>query len=77
MRKSQHDNTCMPQENAIILFKEKSIRRVWHENEWWFCVADVVQALTDSINVTEYLKKLRKRDDELSKGWGQIVTPLS
>jgi hypothetical protein len=24
-----------------------------------------------------YIKKMRKRDKELSKGWGQFVTPLS
>ncbi len=38
----------MSEGNAIILFKEKSIRRVWHEDEWWFCVADICADLTDS-----------------------------
>lgn len=28
------------------------------------------------MNVTDYVKKMRLRDKELSKGWGQIVTPL-
>ena len=32
---------------------------------------------TDSVNPTDYIKKMKKRDPELSKGWGQIVTPLS
>jgi hypothetical protein len=27
-------------------------------------------------DITGYIKKLRKRYDELAKGWGQIVTPL-
>jgi DNA-damage-inducible protein D len=40
-------------------------------------VNDVVLALTDSPNVQDYIKKMRKRDAELSKGWGQFVTPLS
>ena len=43
----------------------------------FFCVVDVVEALTDSKNPSDYIKKMKKRDPELSKGWGQIVTPLS
>ena len=33
--------------------------------------------LTDTPNPTDYIKKMRKRDDELAKGLGQFVTPLS
>jgi len=36
----------------------------------------VVEVLTDTINSSDYIKKMRRRDTELSKGWGQIVTPL-
>ena len=46
------------------------------EEKWYFCVVDVVEALTDSANPTDYIKKMKKRDPELAKGWGQIVTPL-
>ena len=67
----------MEQNNALILFQEKQVRRVWHEGEWYFALQDVVQILTDSTNPTDYLKKIRKRDAELHKGWGQFVTPLS
>ncbi|MFZ5760561.1 MAG: Bro-N domain-containing protein [Thermodesulfobacteriota bacterium] len=62
--------------NNLIVFKGKEIRRTLHNNEWWFSVVDVVEALTDSVNVGDYIKKMRRRDNELSKGWGQIVTPL-
>jgi DNA-damage-inducible protein D len=61
----------------IALFKGRQIRKTIHDNQWWFSVTDVVEALTDSPNSTDYLKKIRKRDAELAKGWGQIVTPLS
>ena len=64
------------QENAIVLFNEQTIRRAWHNNEWWFVVTDIVQALTDSTNPTDYIKKMRKRDPDLAQGWGQFVTPL-
>ena len=64
-------------ENKIVVFQEKNVRRVWHEGKWWFVVNDIVEVLTDTPNAADYLKKVRKRDEELAKGWGQIVTPLS
>jgi prophage antirepressor-like protein len=62
----------------IKLFESKQIRTVWNETEqkWYFVVADVVQVLTDTPNPTDYIKKMRKRDEMLSQGWGQLVTPL-
>lgn len=61
----------------IALFHGKEVRKTLHNNEWWFVIADVVQVLTDTINVKDYIRKMRDRDEEVSKGWGQIVTPLS
>ncbi len=63
----------------IKLFESKQIRTVWNETDekWYFVVADVIQVLTDTPNPSDYIKKMRKRDEELSKGWGQLVTPLS
>lgn len=67
----------IPEPTKMVVFKNAHIRRTLYQNEWWFSVADVVQALTDSINPSDYIKKLRSRDNELSEGWGQLVTPLS
>ena len=71
--------TTLPTEpaNHIAVFQETSIRRVWHNEEWWFAVVDVVGVLTDSVQPDGYVKDLRRRDPELAKGWGQIATPLS
>jgi hypothetical protein len=63
-------------ENHLVVFQEKAIRRTWHNEEWWFAIADVVSILTDSVSPGDYIKKMRLRDNALSKGWGQIVTPL-
>lgn len=54
--------------NNIKLFQEKKIRSMWNEEEqqWYFSVVDVVGVLTDSVNPTDYLKKMRKRDEELA-----------
>ena len=52
----------------IKLFQNKKIRSVWDEEEqqWYFSVVDVVGALTDSVNPTDNLKKMRKRDEALA-----------
>ena len=63
--------------NHIAVFQETTIRRVWHNEEWWFAIVDVVGVLTDSVQPEGYVKDLRRRDPELAKGWGQIATPLS
>lgn len=62
--------------NSVVIFSEKQIRRTWHNQEWWFVIYDVVAALTDSLDPSGYIKDMRRRDEELSKGWGQIATPL-
>lgn len=66
------------QENfmKISIFQKKEIRKIIHKNEWWFVIADIVLALTDSIQPSGYIKDMRRRDPELEKGWGQIATPL-
>lgn len=64
-------------ETRIALFQRKEIRRTIHSNEWWFAVVDVVAALSDAADPTDYLNKVRRRDPELAKGYGQIVHPLS
>ncbi len=66
-------------ETRIALFQRKEVRRAIHNNEWWFVITDVVTVLTDSVDASDYLKKLRKRDPSLGevfKGGGQIVPPL-
>ncbi len=62
----------------IKLFESKKIRSVWNEEEqkWYFSVADVVEALTDSTDVKQYIKRLRQRDALLNSNWGTICTPV-
>lgn len=62
----------------IKLFESKQIRSVWNEadSKWYFSVADVVEALTDSANVRDYIKKMRKREPELNANWGTFCPPL-
>jgi hypothetical protein len=66
----------MMETKKIAVFKGKQIRKTIHGNEWWFSIADVVAALTDSTDTKQYIKKMRQRDPELSSYWGTICTPL-
>lgn len=61
----------------LVMFKGKDIRRTEHNGEWYFCIVDIVAVLTDSLDPSGYIKDMRRRDKELSQGWGQIATPLS
>ena len=45
-------------ENKLAIFEEKVIRRKWYNEDWYFSVEDVVQVLTDSVDVKQYIKKL-------------------
>ncbi|OGD32636.1 phage antirepressor protein [Candidatus Azambacteria bacterium RIFCSPHIGHO2_02_FULL_52_12] len=54
----------------IAIFQKKEIRKVIHNDEWCFSVSDVIEALTDTVDVRDYIKKMRKRDVELNAYWG-------
>ena len=49
--------------SSIKVFENKKIRTQWNEQEedWYFSVVDVVDALTDSTNATVYWRKLKQR----------------
>lgn len=65
------------QNNSLIVFQNKNIRRIWFNDEWWFAVEDIISILSDSKDPKQYINKMRKRDEELSKGWVQFVHTLS
>lgn len=58
----------MENKNTIAVFESKQIRRHYDEKTevWYFSLVDIVEALTESVNPTDYLKKIRKRDAELN-----------
>ena len=58
-------------ENHIVVFNDRTIRRVFMDDLWWFSVIDVIQTLTDSTNPRDYWYKMKVRvknedDAELS-----------
>lgn len=67
----------MDENFAIQLFEGKKVRIVWdaEQEKYYFSVADIVQVLTDSADVKQYIKRMRARDAELNSRWGTICTP--
>ena len=51
----------MKNENKLVVFQDKKIRRLLVDDEWFFSVVDVVAALTDSVNARDYWFKMKKR----------------
>ena len=72
---SKIEKTNEPVAHTAI-FQEKTIRRAWHNEEWWFAIVDVMAVLTDSKDVKQYIKKMRSRDPMLDANWGTTCTPL-
>ncbi len=58
-------------DTKIVVFKGKNVRKIIHENEWWFSVVDVCGALTDSIDAGAYWRKLKQR---LVEEGSEVVT---
>ncbi|MCL1498473.1 damage-inducible protein D [Xanthomonas nasturtii] len=67
---------AMDTDNGFPAQSATAVRRTWHEGRWWFAVIDVVAALSDSENPENYLRNLRRRDEELSSSWDSLVRPL-
>ena len=66
-------------EARVALFQSREIRRTLHNAEWWFVIIDIIAALTDAADPSDYWKKVRRRDPDLGQalqGGGQFVPPL-
>lgn len=58
----------MTQKQAIQLFEQRKVRTLWDDEAetWYFSILDIIAVLTDSVNPTDYFKKMRKRDESLA-----------
>lgn len=65
----------MKKDTSIKLFEDKKVRSLWDdENEkWYFSVVDVLQILTESVDVASYWRKLKQR---LKNDGNKTVTNL-
>ena len=58
--------------DEVKMFEGSQIRSVWdnEREEWYFSVVDVVGVLSESKNPTDYLRKMKKRDEILASYLG-------
>ena len=66
----------------VVAFRQKPIRRVLHDDEWYFSVVDVIEVLTESPRPRKYWADLKKKlldegCDQLSDNIGQLKMPGS
>lgn len=63
------------QQNKLVVFQSKEIRRIWHNKEWFYSVIDIVEVLTDSPTPRQYWGKVKDREFvklELSPIWVRL-----
>ena len=56
----------------IIEFEGKNIRRIWHKEEWYFSVIDIIRVLTESPNANKYWSVLKSRENQLTTICSQL-----
>lgn len=62
-------------EHALTPFEETEIRKVWHKEEWYFSIIDIIGFLTDSTNPASYWNKVQKNilsDSQLLPFWQKL-----
>lgn len=52
-------------DRSLIVFQDKKIRRLWHDDEWFYSVSDIIAVLTDSKDELAYWRKLKQREPQL------------
>lgn len=67
-------------QDKLVVFQDKNIRRTWHNEEWWFSIQDVIEAVTGTNRVRKYWNDLKKKlkdegFNELSDFIGQLKMP--
>lgn len=71
----------MDSTNALVVFQDKKIRRIWHQDEWYFSVVDIVGVLANSQDPRNYWKVLKHRlieeGSEVVTNCNQLKMPAS
>lgn len=62
----------MENSNIVPSLEGKEIRKVWHSEQWYFSIIDVIQFLTDSQNTRTHWVKLKGKGFEMPPFWEQL-----
>ncbi len=52
-------------QKGLIVFQDRSIRRLWHDDQWFYSVVDIVAVLSESDNPATYWRVLKHRESQL------------
>jgi DNA-damage-inducible protein D len=53
-------------DNGLAPFEGKEIRKIWHDEQWYFSIVDVIEVLTDSTAPSKYWNALKRREPQVS-----------
>lgn len=70
----------MEENRAISPFEGKEIRKVWHDEKWYFSIVDVIAILTDSPIPRNYWTKVKKsliEESQTHPFWMQLKLTAS
>jgi DNA-damage-inducible protein D len=56
----------MENSSNLTPFEGEKIRKLWHDEQWYFSVVDIIGVLTDSEKPSQYWHNMKKRDVDLS-----------
>jgi DNA-damage-inducible protein D len=59
---------------SIALFQEKTVRRVWYQDRWFFSVIDVIAILTDTENPRRYWSDLKRK--LVAEGYNEVYEKI-
>lgn len=62
-------------ENRIVVFNDHTIRRIFHNGEWWFSIIDVVETLTNSTSSRRYWSDLKRQLVE-NEGFSELYEKI-
>src|SRR3989344_2753063 len=64
----------MEQKDVLVVFNGKKIRRIWHYEEWYFSVIDIVAVLTEQSDFQTARKYWNKLSQRLKEEGSEVVT---
>ncbi len=62
----------MDEQNKLSPFEGKEIRKVWHDEQWYFSIVDIIEVLTNSPNPSRYWTNMKSREKELYPNWVKL-----
>ncbi len=67
----------MEKENTLTPFEGKNIRKIWHDEQWYISVVDVIEVLTESPIPRNYWSDMKRREKQLHEICVQLKLPAT